>query len=186
MATVGEEDEIAWLEVPPQDGPAARHVAVARVRQRDSEVAVHEAHEARAVEAGARRRAAPCVRNSPEPPGVVHDPHTERVHPNVVVPAPMTVSERVPLRRDDRVAREARQRPDECHEQSGGEYEQQYEKAEWPHWKLEGLPSMATRPITRRPLACRRGLLPAKQGFRTPAIPLLGDNSAPLCSNRQV
>jgi len=57
------------------------------------------------------------------------------------------------LRRRDGGAGDARQRLEERHEKRNGEYEQQYEKAEWPHWKLEELPSIGTRPITWRPLA---------------------------------
>ena len=72
---------------------------------------------------------------------------------------------RVLLRRD-RAACRVRQRPDECEEKGAREYEQQYEKAEWPHWKLEGLPSMGTRPITRRPLAVGVDLSQGSSGHR--------------------
>jgi hypothetical protein len=71
----------------------------------------------------------------------------------VVVSPPMAVLVRVLLRSGRRIARDVRQWLDEPHEEGAREYEQQYEKAEWPHWKLEELPSMGTRPITRRPLA---------------------------------
>src|SRR4051812_27886693 len=151
-------------------------------------MAVDEAHEAGAVEAVARRRTAPCVRNSPEPPGVVHDPHPERVpamHDVMVVAPLVPMLVRVLLRRDHGVARDARQWHKERHEKGAREYEQQYEKAEWPHWKLEGLPSRdaADYPAAAR---CRRGLVSGKQRSVRPAMTRLGDKPIPLCSNRQV
>ena len=61
----------------------------------------------------------------------------------VVVPAPVSPVRGPTL---EMLARHllggvARQRPHECHEEGAREYEQQYEKAEMPHWKLEELPS---------------------------------------------
>jgi hypothetical protein len=55
---------------------------------------------------------------------------------------PSRVLPRELLRGDRRAAGGARQRPEQCQEKGAREYEQQYEKAEWPHRKLEELPSM--------------------------------------------
>ncbi len=81
-------------------------------------------------------------------------------------------------RRRRRAVRDAGQRLDKCHEQGACEYEQQYEVAEWPHWKVEELPSMGTRPITQAnypgAARCRRGLLPVKQPHRALLCPIWG------------
>src|SRR6185437_9644348 len=58
---------------------AVREIAPARVRQPDAEAAVDEPDEPRAVEAGARRRAAPAVRDTEEMAGVRGDVVAERV-----------------------------------------------------------------------------------------------------------
>jgi hypothetical protein len=143
VATAGEEDEVARLEVPAPDGAAAGHVAIARVRQRDSEVAPDVAHETRAVEAGARRRAAPDIRDADEASRVLDDALAEgrrgvRRHVMVVAAVVVVMLVRVlprELLRRRRRTRVTWQRPDKCHEEGAYEYEQQYEEAEWPHWK---------------------------------------------------
>src|SRR5207245_6344529 len=126
-------------------------------------------------------RAAPGVRDADEALRVLdhpaaHSPLGADARRVVEVPAPPATHPRLFVARAcGSLARVSRQRPDKRHEQSGREYEQQYEGAEWPHWKLEELPSMGTRPLTRRPLAVGVDFSQCAR-FPRSAIPLLGDS----------
>src|SRR5579862_7293294 len=59
-----EEDEVSRPQRSAGDAPAEIEVGIRAVRQVDAEVRVDEAHEARAIEARARRGAAVDVRNA--------------------------------------------------------------------------------------------------------------------------
>ena len=136
---------------------AAGEIAPARVRQSDPEVAVHEADESGAVEAGARARPAVAIRSAEEVASVrdhaiaERPGHVMRVRP-AVLPAPRQVDSRVvavavmmlvmgpdvmssdvmssgPLAR---AGGAALQRPHECKHQGQGNGEQQYEEANRP------------------------------------------------------
>src|SRR3712207_5767112 len=59
-----EEDEVAWREVRARDGAPVAVLHRRVVRQRDADLRIDVHDEARAVEARARRRAAPPVRDA--------------------------------------------------------------------------------------------------------------------------
>src|SRR5258707_1235849 len=70
VADAVEEDEVAGLQRAARHAPAEVELRVGAVGQLDAEVFVDEAHEARAIEAGARRAAAVAVGNAEQVPGV--------------------------------------------------------------------------------------------------------------------
>src|ERR1051326_3523031 len=78
VAEAVEEDKVAESKRAARDFSPALELRPRIVRQRDPEVGVDEACEARAVEAGARRRAAVHVANADEPRRVTHDAHAQR------------------------------------------------------------------------------------------------------------
>ena len=91
------------------DLPPAQEVGEARVRERDPEVPVDVADEARAVEAGTRGRAAPRVRHAHQVPRVAHHALTERrslaLRPQVLTDRRRRPQERERIRRRRRNGR---------------------------------------------------------------------------------
>src|SRR5580765_7323405 len=73
-----EEDQVARPQPGARDAPPAVELLVRRSGQVDPEVAVHEADEPGAVEARARRGAAPPVRDAEQVPGEDDGPFAER------------------------------------------------------------------------------------------------------------
>src|SRR5262245_14414871 len=141
MARAGEEDEVAGPEPPARDAMSTPQVPPARVRQRDAEVAVDEADEPRAVEAGARGAPAPAVPNTQE---------VARIGGDALAESPTLLRRRghqVPRHRHEarheldgvsflllgRAIRASLERAYQRQHESEGDGEQQYEKADWPH-----------------------------------------------------
>src|SRR6185312_14919792 len=137
VARAVEEDEVAGPERPARDAAAVREIGPARVRQPDAEMPVDEADEPRAVEPGARARAAIAVRDPDEVARVRDDAVTERrcrvsdqTAPRLGRPDDPRRIGSVPLRRADCASLE---RAHEGEHQSEGDGERQYEEADRPH-----------------------------------------------------
>ena len=94
VADAVEEDEVAGPQAAAGDAPPQSELRVGAVRKCDAEVRVDEAHEARAVEAGARRGAAVDVPDAEEPAREANDTGASVRHNR----CPADVSDLVQLR----------------------------------------------------------------------------------------